>query len=400
MVISLKPSHKRELWILCFVLFFEQINYCVHVLMMTLGLPNAFTTEILLLVEVFFLLQIIFKYKNRFLSAMFFPALVILLYLMCWVTLGENFHYVSDNISERLFLYCLPAYLCIYMLRDFMDLEKVLNYFCTFILISNMVAILVQHSTGGVIEGADYQSISYGLLIPFIFFVWKTDVKAIDIGKAALCLSMLVFFGGRSGILCAICCVGVKLLQKARKKRAWMVAIIVIASLVLISYKPIIEIIVTISSDMGAGGSLAKYSQLGDVFSDSGRMMIYRTAIEIIKDAPLVGHGMGADRFLLGEYGFKYGNYPHNLVLELMIHFGVVLGLVIIVGLFVLFYRFYKRRRENPELNVLFVICFFSTGFLILLFSSSYLVCPLAFSLLAIVFKTGFSVRFTLGRTR
>ena len=134
MVISLTPSHKKELWILCFVLFFEQINYCAHVLMMTLGLPNAFTTEILFLVEIFFLLQIILKYKIRFLSAMIFPIFVLLLYLLCWVALGENFHYVSGNISERLFLYCLPAYLCVYMLRDFTDLEKVLNFFCTFIL--------------------------------------------------------------------------------------------------------------------------------------------------------------------------------------------------------------------------------------------------------------------------
>lgn len=400
MVISLTPSHKRELWILCFVLFFEQINYCAHVLMMTLGLSNAFTTEILLLVEVFFLLQIIFKYKNRFLTAMFFPALIIILYILSWISLGENFYYVSENISERLFLYCLPAYLCIYMLRDFADLEKILNYFCTFILISNTVAIVAQRMTGGIIEGADYQSISYGLLIPFIFFVWKSNVKAIDIGKAILCLFILVFFGGRSGILCAMCCVGVKFLQKAKKNRAWMVAIFVMASCALILYKPIIEIVVKIISEMGYGGSLAKYSQLGGVFSDSGRSMIYKTAIEVIKDAPLVGHGLGADRFLLGEYGFRYRNYPHNLILELMIHFGVVLGLAIVVSLFVLFYRFYKRRKENPELCVLFVICFFSTGFLILLFSSSYLVCPLAFVLLAIVFKTGFSVHFTLGRTR
>ena len=267
-------------------------------------------------------------------------------------------------------------------------------------MISNAAAILVQRISGGIIEGADYQSISYGLLIPFIFFVWKTDVKVIDIGKVALCLLMLILFGGRSGIFCAICCIGIKCLQKAKRKAAWMVASILMASLLLISYKPILEMIVTISSDMGTGGSLVKYSQLGGVFSDSGRGMIYKTAIEVIKDAPLVGHGMGADRFLLGEYGFRYGNYPHNLLLELMIHFGVVWGVAIVVGLFVLFYRFYKRRRENPELCVLFVICFFSTGFLILLFSSSYLVCPLAFALLAIVFKTGFSVRFTLGRMR
>ena len=62
----------------------------------------------------------------------------------------------------------------------------------------------------------------------------------------------------------------------------------------------------------------------GDFFVSSGRDTLKEAAFKAILDRPWIGYGLG------GDYGLT-GSYVHNLVLELWISFGVVLGSAVLI---------------------------------------------------------------------
>ncbi len=61
----------------------------------------------------------------------------------------------------------------------------------------------------------------------------------------------------------------------------------------------------------------------GSVELDFGRNMMWKNAIKLILMHPLIGNGIYVDRSI-------YGIYCHQFVLEMLLNFGVVLGLIII----------------------------------------------------------------------
>ena len=61
---------------------------------------------------------------------------------------------------------------------------------------------------------------------------------------------------------------------------------------------------------------------LADTMTDSGRDAGYEIAMNYIKSGNMLGLGIGGDQILVG-------NYPHNIVLELMLQYGNIVGLMI-----------------------------------------------------------------------
>lgn len=109
----------------------------------------------------------------------------------------------------------------------------------------------------------------------------------------------------------------------------------------------------------------------------SGRIPIYREAAKAIYYNPFFGLGIGGDRLLLN------GTYPHNIFLEVLINFGVVLGsLLIVYALVRMIISFYKCKNNGTKQLMLM---YFSIGFVPLLFSGSYLTSTNFWIYLAIV---------------
>ena len=149
-------------------------------------------------------------------------------------------------------------------------------------------------------------------------------------------------------------------------------------------YDVLLDWVVRISSEYSFAGSIAKYAEMGDVFSDSGRGDILDFAKNIIKERPW-GSGFGSTRYILGVFGYKYGNYPHNIFYEFWCDYGVIVGTILLIVLIISMFKTFRRKDVNESATALFEICFFSTGFLILIFSSSYIFSPLFFAMLAIM---------------
>lgn len=74
----------------------------------------------------------------------------------------------------------------------------------------------------------------------------------------------------------------------------------------------------------------------GSFFQSSGRLEIYKVSVKLIGEHPVFGTGIFADRLLITEgVGFPIkgfmGNYPHNFILEMLLQFGIPVGLVVLL---------------------------------------------------------------------
>ena len=98
----------------------------------------------------------------------------------------------------------------------------------------------------------------------------------------------------------------------------------------------------------------------GNLLDSGSRVELYKDAI---KHVGVLGKGVLGDRVLLDIY-------PHNIFLELLIHFGYVLGFALCVALIIVIVKslFEKKR---PEL--FFILLLLPCGFFKLLVTGSYL---------------------------
>lgn len=94
----------------------------------------------------------------------------------------------------------------------------------------------------------------------------------------------------------------------------------------------------------------------------SGREALYPEAINNIAEHPFIG---------LGPLGFinNYNTYPHNIILELMVDYGMIIGSTILVGLFLLVIKFFTISKRNYPTLIMFVV--FIAEIIKMLFSST-----------------------------
>lgn len=97
----------------------------------------------------------------------------------------------------------------------------------------------------------------------------------------------------------------------------------------------------------------------------SGREKIYDDVINGILDKPIQGIGLAGDRQIIG------GGYAHNIFIEILANFGVILGSFIILILICLIISSLFTK-ENKRYNM--IIIWISVGFVHLFVSGSYLI--------------------------
>ena len=126
----------------------------------------------------------------------------------------------------------------------------------------------------------------------------------------------------------------------------------------------------------------------GSFLEDRARGSLATYSIRLILDNPVAGVGVARDRLLLAEaMGIRDPSiavkwYPHNLVLELLLQFGVFVGGGLLVAIAILVVRAALNVIETPMSSV--VLIFVGIGLAPLMVSGSYLTSPLFFALLGL----------------
>ena len=200
-------------------------------------------------------------------------------------------------------------------------------------------------------------SISYNLLLPsMVLFHSKGKLYKL---LFIITVLVVVLFGSRGALLFIVTYLLYRILFKSNVSKKIVFFLCVGICLLLLPQ---------IINCLESFDSLSRSVQLilsGSFFShDSGRTDIYELVLLHIAEAPLFGHGIGADRFYLN------GFYAHNIILEMMLQYGIIAGL----SLFFILTTFIVVAFLNFRLYRDYTIIFTLSGFLPLMLSGSYLI--------------------------
>ncbi len=114
----------------------------------------------------------------------------------------------------------------------------------------------------------------------------------------------------------------------------------------------------------------------GNIISDSGRTSGQNEVIDYFFSQSdfkvLFGMGIAGERFYLTNYTNLRAGYPHNFFIEIILHFGLIGGAMIIVLTMIVSIRSLLKIYKN--VNDLDVAIVFLSNMTVLLFTSSYLI--------------------------
>ena len=164
-------------------------------------------------------------------------------------------------------------------------------------------------------------SFGYSLLLPALFLFRQTDITDKILGFVLFLL--IILDGSRGPVVVIASYYVIHLIWFTKSSVLWkqIVATVLVG---LLAYGGLGDVLSIQSS------RTVWLYQRGEFLShNSGRDIITTKAIAKIREHPVTGWGIGADRkFIKG--------YAHNLFLELAIHYGIVVTAFLIIGFIIL----------------------------------------------------------------
>ncbi|MCI9108471.1 MAG: O-antigen ligase family protein [Lachnospiraceae bacterium] len=178
-------------------------------------------------------------------------------------------------------------------------------------------------------------SVSFGyevLLFALVFMYSALKYKRKrDIAATLICLGMILTCGSRGPILFVgafIVLYTLVELKNAKHKAKIICATIVVFGLCSLYYNQILMVIAEIITKLGFSSRFLTKLLEGSISTDSGRFRIWTAAIQMIRDRPL-GYGAMGARHVISSY--IYVGYPHSIILEFLIDYGVFIGGVFLI---------------------------------------------------------------------
>jgi O-antigen ligase len=212
-------------------------------------------------------------------------------------------------------------------------------------------------------------TLSYYILIPAIVEIneFLNKKKLFSLLIFALSSIIIISFGSRGALLCLIIYVFLRFYIYTKNKNLKIVFLkLFLALLIIFGILNINGIIVFLNNMLISIGinSRTLYLFLNNFDHLSGRNEIYELILGYISKQSLFGSGIGYDRVLLN------GAYSHNLFLEMIINFGLIVGVLMFVILFIMTIFASVRDIANKD-NLITILIIL--GLVYLTFSGSYL---------------------------
>lgn len=232
-------------------------------------------------------------------------------------------------------------------------------------------------------------SILPSMLCIVFFAIRKRKILAIIFSIAGGVL--LLFLGTRGTIVCLLVFIGVQFLYLLKKKGSRIIALLIIVSLILFiqfgDYLTIVRVLREYANRIGLSTRVFDVFLNQEFLVSSGRDEIIGVAISAIKNRPVLGYGLFGDRYLLNARSYEAGTYAHNLIIELWVQLGVIIGSLLFLLLVILIIRATFRVANSPN-GQFFLWIFICAGFVKLFISGSYLLEPFFFLLIGFCVNT------------
>lgn len=318
----------------------------------------------MLVTVVTYVAAIYYVFKRRpsalILSFLFYAVFLLYNYLLY----PDSHEFIESNRSYTLTPISILTVLIITSIRDFDCFQKVLLYVSRVCPVIALVYIYGRGIGAGLLQDQDYaysMSMGYSFLLPCLFLF--SQQKIIDELLSIVLFLVIVLDGSRGPVvIIAIFYLYQALFAtKINTKKGWVVLVVAFLGVFAFSYlmrSGFFEESRTIS--LIASEELISY--------DSGRGEITPIVKRKIAENPILGYGVGADRGIIG-------GYVHNIFLEIFLHYGIVVGIILFTIFFYWCFKLYFNKNFlQYNGGRLFFIMMFLFGFVPMLVSGSYLI--------------------------
>lgn len=316
--------------------------------------------------------------KNIRGSDILFYVGIVLLYLMTIIVFPNNREFMLENwwqilIASASFYFVGMAYSHRNCSRDLFWCSVASVFFV-------FLHQLYKLSTGAVLED-DNMYVAYNLLPSIMYLLYYATYRVSKIYWliAFGSLAVMFIFGTRGPILCAIVFLAAYLLHQmitSHKKSNYFLFVLAMVMLIIFYVYDdlLIDFVSSVANIFGRFGFSTRIFDFfisGEVTESMAREYLKQATVRAILENPIKGYGMTGDQYLLGIY-------CHNIFLELWCHYGVILGSLVLLSLFLL--SIVALIRSSHSLKTFyFVVMMLSMVFVKLMLSSSYTLEPYFF---------------------
>jgi O-antigen ligase len=333
---------------------------------------SSILAEIIFIFYYCLLVVISFKYLIRLIRVQdifLVLALIFIVIISYWFNEGNRNNIVAQLYN--LFIKVIPFYFLGISLKATKKNMDMLYYASIFPILINWLYVVVIFATGRSFQ-EDNLAISYSVLPYVIMVLWYTMDKTTVFRIIVSILGILFIFSmGSRGPVVSICVfilfyVFYKTKSSIKKQGFIFILLIVLIAIIYSGlWKNIIiflrDIVNTFGISTRVFDSVLINSAQG---SNDARMRIYEVMWSYIIKRPLIGYG------IYGEWAMI--NYTaHNLVLEMWVHFGMVIGTILIaIGVYMIGFTYFKSKSHFVKG---FIIVLISFGLVRCIYAGSYL---------------------------
>jgi hypothetical protein len=292
----------------------------------------------------------------------------------------ENKPYIEGS-AVIVFINSMPAFLIVRCIREPKIFIKYLYKTAYALLFFGMLYFFF-YAMKESNRGSGYDMVfGYQICIAIIILSdnWIKQRNKLDLICIIFGMVMIIIRGSRGPILSITVFVflAVLLNQNSKKKKLVYLFSFVIAGVLFVNYQQSILMYL-----VEALGKVHVYSRtLNEMLNNNmgdadGRGIITAIVVENIKLHPVIGYGIFGDRVFLD------GTYPHNILLEIITQYGIIIGSVIVMGILGLLI-FGMKNKPWRNLTLIF------TTYVILsaLFSGSYITTPSFWMMIGVLFN-------------
>jgi hypothetical protein len=325
------------------------------------------------------LLMALYYARRRFRSEMLgVPVLVIGMWLLSFFVFTDNRPFLIDQVFLPLMTSGLPLFIITLAVKDYRRLYNVIRIASIASIVSALGFVLLQYY--GKYE-ISYMSFSYSMVLPvMLMLIFSFENKRrLDLLIALLGVIIVFVMGARApmfGLLCGSFFYFLINLKLNFKNVILMFIFFILIFYLAINFNSVIHFLNNSLQKRNISSRTVNLLQTDKIEGLSGREVIYDKGILGTKSL-FTGNGMAGDRVILG------GTYAHNLFLELLLEYGLILGSIFIIILMQYLVRSLFVKNKGVLYYFFFAI-FFTTGFIKLQVSFSYLLEPTFFIMLAL----------------
>ena len=260
----------------------------------------------------------------------------------------------SSLVISELFEFIKFGLIPLYLSSNKFDYDSFVDYWYKFSIVN--FVILVYYIPNVINNKLNYMVFGISLVYAFVgfitYFYIKNKYKVLNLIIVIIIVILIFIFGNRSSLLI---CLSIWLFMKLyniRNSFKKVISLFIMITISIVAYINIFNILKGINIFLQKMGihsySISKYIMAidnGFIKSTSGREELAKLSIDIIKSNPLKPHGLKYFTYFTGRI------YPHNLILDLSIVFGL-LGAIFIIG-FLIYLIFKSKYIKNESFKII-----------------------------------------------